>query len=137
MHQHTQAQRTSKQGKIQKVVATAVLLAVVLGFGGPAHALDRDFIFVNHTGYEVYSLYTRVAGTEVWSQDILEGGTLPNHRSVAVHYPLTGTACLFDVRLKFTNGYPVTWGRVNLCDITEMSVWFDWQARQYRATYDF
>jgi len=129
--------RTHRYGTLTRAYQCANVVWLDLGFGGPARALDRDFSFVNHTGYEVYSLYTRVAGTRDWSQDILREDTLPNHQSVAVHYPLTGTACLFDVRLEFAGGYPVIWSRVNLCDITKMSVWFDWQTRQYRATYDF
>ncbi len=100
------------------------------GFG-VAHASDADFNMVNKTGYQIDEVYVSPASSQSWGSDIMGKDAVPDGASVSITFPHGGSACKFDIRVKYNDGDTAEWGNVDLCQYQTISLY--WDGKQTRA----
>ncbi|HEX4694101.1 hypothetical protein [Sphingomonas sp.] len=93
--------------------AAAALTAVAIA--SPALAAGRGF-YVNNTNssVSVQRVWYAAAGTtQTWEEIYLDYPVKPNTKS---NFTMgDGDTCLYDIKLKFSDGYEQTFANVNVC----------------------
>ncbi len=98
---------------------------------GAALANDADFKLMNKTGYQIDEVYVSIAGAKSWGADIMGPNAIANGSGVDITFPRNGTACQFDIKVKYNDGDTAEWGNVNLCQYNTISLF--WDGKQTRA----
>ncbi len=106
-------------------------LALTLGFASFAQASDADFKLINKTGYQIDSVFVSPASSDSWGSDIMGRDAVPDGTSVSVTFPHGGSACKFDIRVKYQDGDKAEWSNVDLCQYETISLF--WDGKQTRA----
>jgi hypothetical protein len=96
-----------------------------------AFANDADFKMINKTGYQIDSVYVSRASSDNWGSDIMGRSTLDNGDTVNITFPHGGTACKFDIKVKYNDGDTAEWTGVDLCQYETISLF--WDGKQTRA----
>jgi hypothetical protein len=94
-----------------------ILAAALLGFASPVFAGANSFTLVNKTGAALSDVSIRRAETQEWKP--LGAAPAPGARA-AVDFK--DPDCAFDIRANVAGSGPVTWARVNLCDVKSVSL---------------
>jgi hypothetical protein len=102
---------------------TATMLGALLLAGalsGPAAADVRDFEFVNlHTSASIVGAWSARAGTrDPWDPIPLHTAIEP--RTTSKIKVSGGRSCLFDLKVRFDDGYEQTFSNVNLCKVAHV-----------------
>jgi hypothetical protein len=105
--------------------------ALCATFATGALASDADFKMVNKTGYQIDEVYASPASANSWGADIMGKGALANGASVDITFPHGGSACKFDLKVKYNDGDTAEWNDVNLCQYETISLF--WDGKQTRA----
>jgi hypothetical protein len=96
-----------------------------------AFANDADFKMVNKTGYKIDSVYVSRASSDSWGKDIMGKDALDDGNAVNITFPHGGTACKFDIKVKYSDGDTAEWANVDLCEYETISLF--WDGKQTRA----
>jgi hypothetical protein len=115
--------------RLSKLPLAALCLLATLGTS--AFANDADFKMVNRTGYQIDSVYVSHAASNSWGSDIMGKDALGNGESVNITFPHGGSACKFDIKVKYNDGDTAEWGNVDLCEYETISLY--WDGKQTRA----
>lgn len=110
------------------MIKTLSLMALFAGISmaTPALAADRDFRLVNQTGYTVREVYVSSTAENDWEEDILDVDTLADDDFVDVLFDRRGkTGCLYDLKLVYNDGDSEEWNRINLCEVSQITVSYD------------
>lgn len=105
----------------------------VLFASGAALAANQDFTIVNKTGYQIDSIYVSAANNRSWGEDVMGRDALADGESVHITFPNSTDTCRWDLKVKYNDGDESTWGNVNLCQISRVSLFWDRNANQTRA----
>jgi hypothetical protein len=105
------------------VKVTTSVLGVLLLAGalhGPAAADVRDFEFVNlHASAAIVAAWSARAGTrDPWDPIALYTPIEP--RSTSRIKVSGGSSCLYDLKVRFDDGYEQTFDHVNLCKVAHI-----------------
>ena len=96
-----------------------------------AFANDADFKMVNKTGYQIDSVYVSRASSDNWGKDIMGKDALGDGESVNITFPHGGSACKFDIKVKYEDGDTAEWSEVDLCQYETISLF--WDGKKTRA----
>ena len=108
-----------------------IVALLTLGVSGFAQASDADFKLVNKTGYQIDEVYVSPASSQSWGADIMGKDAVADGTSVDISFPHGGSACKFDIRVKYNDGDTAEWGNVDLCQYETISLY--WDGKQTRA----
>ena len=104
----------------------ALLSAAAIGLlATSAMANDADFKMVNHTGYQIDSVYVSPASVGSWGKDIMGRGALGDGDFVEIVFPHGSGACKFDIKVEYKDGDTAEWGSVDLCQYETISLFWD------------
>ena len=104
-----------------KTQAIAAALAACL-LAAPAHADQRDFRLVNHTGYTVDQVYVSPAKADDWEEDVLGRDRLADEEFVDISFSGKANTCIYDLKLVYTDGEEAVWNKLDLCEVSKISV---------------
>ncbi len=92
-----------------------------LALGTVARAEKQDFTLVNKTGYEIEKVYVSPSKSNNWEEDVLGDDNLDDGETFDMHF--TGySTCKFDIKVVYADGDTATWGDVNLCSISKLTL---------------
>lgn len=112
------------------LLAAAMLVAGV----GAAHASDADFRLKNKTGYQIDEVYVSPHASRHWGSDIMGRHTLDDGDAVNITFPHGGSACRFDIKVKYhDDDSTAEWGDVDLCQYETISLFWDDRNQVTRA----
>lgn len=115
---------------LKMLLAAAFLMPVAAG----AFASDADFKLNNKTGYQIDEVYVAPHSSNNWGNDIMGRGALADGEAVNIVFPHGGSACMFDIKVKYhVDSTTAEWGNVNLCQFETISLFWDANAQVSRA----
>ena len=100
-----------------KQMLTALAAVAALVSGAPAAAGAGNFTLVNATDAAFTAVAVRRVGTEAWRP--LPVAVSPRARAAVI---FSDPDCAFDVRATIAGLGPVIWPRVNLCEVTALTL---------------
>ncbi len=110
-------------------LAAALLLSTV----GLACASDADFTLKNRTGYQIDEVYVSPHASRNWGRDRMGSDALADGETVDIAFPHGGSACKFDIKVKYHDNDTAEWGNVDLCQYTAISLFWDAKKQVTRA----
>lgn len=113
-----------------------LILVAALAFGciGIARAAsDQDFTLVNSTGFEIDQLFVSPSSSNNWGNDVLGADVLPTGRQTDITFPAGTRPCRWDLKVVYSDGGSATWGNVNLCSISKVTLFYNRQTDTTRA----
>ena len=115
-----------------KVITVAA--AAMLATSGLAYANDADFTLKNKTGYQIDEVYVSQHSRDDWGRDRMGDDALADGESVDVKFPHGGSACRFDIKVKYhDDNSTAEWGDVDLCQYNSISLYWDAKRQTTRA----
>ena len=114
-------------------LVAAAAFALTIGSAGLAQAGKQDFTLVNRTGYTVSHVYVSAASTSSWEEDVLGEDTLENNDHVNIHFENGGRGCFYDLKVVYDDGDSSEWGKINLCQLSRISIYWHRKAGTTRA----
>lgn len=110
---------------------SSVAIVALSLLSASAFANDADFKMVNKTGYQIDNVYVSVASSNSWGSDIMGKDAVPDGTTVNITFPHGGSACKFDIKVKYNDGDTAEWTNVDLCQYETISLF--WDGKQTRA----
>ena len=101
------------KSRILGLVCAVVVVACCL----PCEAGTQDFLLVNDTGVEIYSVYVSETNNENWEEDVMGWDVLPYGGRVNIGFS-GRRACLWDLMVTDGDDNSVTWTGINLCEVS-------------------
>ena len=92
-------------------------------FVSVANQNKQDFTLHNETGQEIKEVYISTTATENWEEDILGADTLVSGDSVDISFTRRHEN-MWDMKVVFRNGKSNVWTKLNLSQITDVTVSF-------------
>ena len=112
----------------------SVLSAVlVLGMSLPAAASDADFKLRNKTGYQIDEVYVSGHSSHNWGRDVMGSDALADGEVVNITFPHNASACHYDIKVKYNDGDTAEWSDINLCNYSEISLFWNSRDNTTRA----
>ena len=103
--------------------ATCVILA--MSTSQIAKANDADFKLVNKTGAQVDEVYVSKHSSDNWGKDVMGRDALADGENVDITFPHGGSACHFDIKVKYHDGDTAEWNDVDLCQYEKITIVWD------------
>lgn len=94
-----------------------------LNFTAPPSQSKQDFELHNATGLEIAEVYISETGNEEWEEDVLGQDTLATGESVNIGFG-GQKANVWDMKVVFSNGKSNFWRKLNLAEITDVTISF-------------
>ena len=110
-----------------------VVFVLAIGAAGLAQAGQQDFTLVNRTGYTVSHVYVSAASTNSWEEDVLGESTLEDGDHVNIKFENGGRGCIYDLKVVYDDGDSSAWGKINLCETSKISIYWNRKAGTTRA----
>lgn len=108
-----------------KRIALIAVIGMVYAIGTQAAAQGRqDFTLVNRTGVEIYALYVTPHNADEWGEDILGADTLLSNEELDISFSRKEKAKYWDVRIEDEEGNFIEWGRLNLLEISKVTLYY-------------
>jgi hypothetical protein len=98
-----------------------------------AMASDADFRMKNKTGYQIDEVYVSRHSSDSWGNDIMGSDALADGESVKITFPHGGSACKFDIKVKYHDNDTAEWDNVDLCEYETITLYWDQKAQTTRA----
>lgn len=114
----------------------AAAMAAALVLAGPALAGDQDFTLINNTGHVVNEVYVSPSAVDDWEEDVLGQDVLADGARTAIRFERDTEACLWDLRVVYTDGETADWGGLNLCEISVIAIEYDARTGETTAQYE-
>ena len=110
------------------ILAISMMLASVasaqgLAFVSTAVQNKQDFTLHNETGLEIKEVYVSPTAADEWEEDILGTDTLPTGESVDISFTRRHEE-MWDIKVVYRNGKANTWNKLNLSQITDVTISF-------------
>jgi hypothetical protein len=112
----------------------APLVAALAVCSGAAFADGAGFKLVNQTGYQIDEVYVSPHASSQWGRDRMGSNSLNDGATVSIAFPHGGSACHYDIEVKYHDGDKAAWDDVDLC--TNQKVTLHWDGEHTRATGD-
>jgi hypothetical protein len=119
-----------------RVLAFSAAVAFATIATGAAHASDADFRLRNRTGYQIDEVYVSPHHSSHWGHDLMGDDSLDDGESVKITFPHSGSACHFDIQVKYHDGDKAEWSDVNLCNYERITLHWDAKNQVTRADGD-
>ena len=117
-----------------RLPTTALAAALVPLFAAGALANDADFKLRNKTGYQIDEVYVSPHSSKRWGRDIMGSGSLSDGEAVNITFPHGGSACEFDIKVKYhDDDSTAEWSDINLCRYETISLFWDDKKQVTRA----
>lgn len=100
---------------VLRLALSAAILVLGSGLAVQVHAGTQDFLLVNETGVEIYSLYISETGNAEWEEDVLGKNVLPDGERLEIEFD-GRSACLWDIMVTDDEDNTVEWTAINLCE---------------------
>jgi hypothetical protein len=98
-----------------------------------AIASDADFRLKNKTGYQIDEVYVTRHSSDNWGKDIMGNDALDDGESVKITFPHGGSACKFDIKVRYHDKDTAEWENVDLCEYDTITLYWDQKAHTTRA----
>ncbi len=85
---------------------------------------EQDFILVNMTGVEIYSLYVTPHSAKDWGDDVLGVDTLPPNESTTIVFSPRERVTFWDLRIEDEEGNYIEWDKFNLKKISTIELYY-------------
>lgn len=106
-------------------MALIAVIGVVYAIGSQVMAQGKqDFIVVNRTGVEIYALYVSPHNARSWGEDILGADTLLPNEDLLITFSRRERAKYWDLRVEDEDGNSIEWGRLNLLEISRVTLYY-------------
>jgi hypothetical protein len=105
----------------RKIIAVAIVGAVLALDITSAMALDRRVQINNNSSYDIVQFYASNKGTNSWEEDILGDDILPSGSSVVINIDDGSGYCKYDFLAVFEDGDKVTRAGNNVCELSEFN----------------
>ena len=99
-----------------------LLASCVLMASSWAAAGDADFTLKNTTGAQIDEVYISQHSSNNWGEDVMGSDSFGDGESIQVSFPHSGSACHFDIKVKYNDGDTAVWGNVDLCQYTKITL---------------
>lgn len=106
---------------------------LLLATAGLARASDADFKLKNKTGYQIDEVYVSSHASKNWGRDRMGSDALADGESVDIAFPHGGSACKFDIMVKYHDDDTAEWGNVDLCRYAAINLYWDAKKQVTRA----
>ncbi len=116
---------------LRNVLSLAALALVAST--GLASASDADFTLKNKTGYQIDEVYVSQHSSKNWGRDRMGSDALADGESKDIVFEHGGTACRFDIKVKYNDEDTAEWSDVNLCEYQAISLFWDAKRKVTRA----
>ena len=103
----------------------AIAGIVTLGGATPALAASEVFTVVNETGYDIREVYIAPTRNETWEEDILGVDVLTDGARTRIDFSNSEEACLWDMKVVYTDDEEAVWQGLNLCEISTVVLHYD------------
>jgi hypothetical protein len=120
-----------------RVLRTGLLTATLFAVPVAASAADQDFTVVNKTGYQIDDIYTSPHRSSSWGHELMgRGNVLVDGDSFDVNFRHERSACHFDLKVTYHDNTEATWGDLNLCEISTVTLHYNRRTDTTSATYE-
>ena len=117
-----------------RFLKTTLAAAGLMAFATGAIANDANFKLKNKTGYHIDEVYVSPHSSDNWGSDIMGSGALDDGGNVNIVFPHGGTACRFDIKVKYNiDSTTAQWTDVDLCKYETISLFWDQKSQVTRA----
>ncbi len=106
---------------------------LLLATAGLARASDADFTLKNKTGYQIDEVYVSTHASKNWGRDRMGSDALADGETVDIAFPHGGSACKFDIKVKYHDDDTAEWGNVDLCQYAAINLYWDAKKQVTRA----
>lgn len=110
-------------------LTAALFLTPFVAFAG-----DQDFTLVNSTGYQIDKVFVSPVGQSSWGPDIMGRDTLDVDGTAQITFHNSTTTCQWDLKVDYHDGDTASWGKLNLCDISKVTLFWNRQSQESTAT---
>ena len=107
-----------------KTLLTAALL-LSSTFAAPAWAGTQDFTILNNTGYPIAQVYVSASSKDQWEEDVLGRDVLPEGERTKIRFDSDEDACLWDLKVVYTDDESAEWQGINLCKVSVIALSYD------------
>lgn len=101
-----------------------------------AFAGQQDFVLLNKTGYTVSEVYVSSSASDDWEEDVLGQDVLANGQRVEINFETSERACLFDLKVVYSDGDTAIWQALNLCKVSVVAISYDRRTGETTAETD-
>ena len=108
---------------LSAILVPAALAQKTTSFVSAANQNKQDFTLHNETGLEVKEVYVSATGNDNWEEDVLGTDTLASGDEVAISFSRRHED-MWDMKVVFRNGKSNVWTKLNLSQITDVTVSF-------------
>lgn len=115
---------------------SAAAMAAALALAGPAMAGDQDFTLINATGHTVNEVYVSPSSAQDWEEDVLGQDVLVDGARTAIRFDRATDACLWDLRVVYSDGEAAEWAGFDLCEISVIAIEYDDRTGETSAQYE-
>lgn len=115
--------------EIKRIAQIAMFAGLLLGLAGVLRSEvsaqgAQDFLLVNKTGIEIYSLYVTPHDSDDWGDDILGADTLAANEDLEITFSRKEKAKLWDLRIEDSSGNYIEWDNINLLKVSEVTLYY-------------
>jgi hypothetical protein len=109
--------------KTRRVMLAGVMAAWgVMAVALPASADQRDFTFVNSSGYIVDQLYVAPSSTPDWEEDILGADQLDSGSLNITFGRYAAGTCKYDIKVVYTDASSLEAYEFDLCTVSKVEL---------------
>lgn len=98
-----------------------------------AIAGSQDFTLVNKTGYQIDEVYVSQTTNRDWGSDVMGEDALDDDAGVNITFNAPDSVCRWDLKVKYNDGDEAVWEKLNLCNISKVSLYWDRKSQVTRA----
>ena len=88
---------------------------------------------MNRTGYGIDEVYVSAAKAKTWGDDVMGTDTLQDGTKVTIEFEHSATACMWDLKIVFSDQEEAIWEGFNLCKVSEITL--KYEGKRPTATY--
>ncbi len=89
---------------------------------GGNDGLNRNVLVQNVSGRTVYRFYGSRVSTNSWEEDILGSRVLSSGSSINIDFDDGTGACMFDMKIEFSDGGTRVENNVNVCSVSTFTI---------------
>ena len=103
-------------------ILKSATIALASIFSTLAVAGGADFVMKNKTGAQIDEIYISQHSSGSWGSDILGNASFGDGESANITFTHDGDVCNFDIKVKYHDGDGATWGDVDLCQYSKITL---------------
>ena len=95
-------------------IKSAILAVLFVAMtAGSVFARTHDFVLVNRTGRDIYSVYPSPSKSNSWEEDILGRDVMKNGDKITIRFD-AGRAKYWDIKVVYSSGRFSSWHHIDL-----------------------